>query len=189
MRRHPILTVLGLVLCLIGGAVTANEALEQRYVSQADAKAATRDDCKIVSARFSARPVKGQVADLEITVKNVGTTTWAWTDASHFYALGIGPAGQGENYKVTARAIWVSHPGGEMPDGFQGNRATLQKSERIAPGQTKIFRCRVEYKEAGVRYVMLQMLRENGMAVGQKNGDKADGWFGERMRVLVTITE
>jgi hypothetical protein len=75
-----------------------------------------------------------------------------------------------------------------MPDKFDGNRATLREKELVKPNQTKVFRCKVEYKEAGRHTVTLRMVKENGKAQGQKN-PRADGWFGERMNVIVVVSE
>lgn len=180
----------GLLLLVAGilaapGTTRAEEPLQQRVATETDPKADPRDDCKIISARFSAHPKKGEEADLTVTVKNTGSTVWVWRDPYHHYSLGLGPA---TNYKGKPSSIRVIHPGGAMPGGFEGNRITLTEKEQIKPGQTKAFGCRVRYETAGKGVTVLRMVRENEKAVGQKKA-RPDGWFGERLDVIVTVTD
>lgn len=186
----------GLLLLVAGllampGTITAAEELQTLFPTETDPAAAVRDDCRIVLARFPANPKKGQEGELQVTVRNTGTTTWVWTDPDHFYALGFGPA---SNYKGEVRGIRVSHPGGSMPRDFRGNRITLRaaengkEAEQIKPGQVKTFGCRIECKEAGPQTIVLRMLKENGIAAGQKKA-RPDGWYGQRLETVVVVTD
>ncbi|GEM_PF-1177584 len=124
------------------------------------AKRGVADDGIVLSAELPDRMVAGQDYDVSVTVRNVGSSTWAPTGANPFKLGDF--TGSAFAWKNSSAPSLIEYP------GIVGSqRILLNSGESIAPQGTKTFRFQVTAPSTpGVVQFQTQLVREGSAWLG-----------------------